>query len=188
MTRKLGQALANVMQSGIPLVQSQLETMTPAEIFQLAGAALEGVRETGANTGPVVNEIEQVVQLSPGDSWCMAAVQAALRFAENTTGKASTIYASGSCLDTWDNSPKNQISKSFKPNEGDIIIYQHGSTRNGHTEIVIKVMGTLALVMGGNTSAAPGVNANGDGEYFRIRSLTVPAGDMHIVGYLRPFV
>lgn len=189
MSRKLSEALAEIIRAGIPLSDAQVAANSPTEVFIMAAAALEGTREIGGNNrGPTVQLIQQVVGLSPGDSWCIAALQAALRFAENTMGKPSTIYASGNCMEAWRNSPANQIPLTQYPRVGDIIIYHDiGSTTQGHAEVIVALNGSMAFVMGNNTSAAPGISGDGDGTYFRMRNLVVATGILQPQGYLRPY-
>lgn len=189
MSRKLKSELSNMIRSRIPLTDKEIAACDPTELYQMAYAALEGTREaTGKNDGKVVEMIQYSVGLKKGDSWCMAAAQAALRFVELWTGKISSIAVGGHCLTVYKQSPANQIKPTEKPQQGDMIIYQHGSTSNGHVEGIIEIYkDAFAFTMGGNTSAGPGVERNGDGVYARMRTLRGPTGDMKIFGFLRPY-
>ncbi len=189
MPRKLTGTLADAMLGGIPIPISQLVLLPPTQIFMYGYASLEGTREaTGRNDGLIVEEIQKTVGLSKGDSWCMAAAQAAIRLAENLSKKISPVYASGHCLTVMRKSIGAQIPLSKKPAEGDIIIFQHGDTESGHCEGIIKLAPPkIAFTMGGNTSGNPGVDRDGNGVFFKMRDLGQTTGAMHIVGYVRPF-
>ena len=186
--RKIPNELADMMRARIPLTDSELAHIEAKHIFRMAAAALEGTRElTGKNDGRTVELIQKTVGLSKGDPWCMAAVQSALAFAEKWSGKSSGIASGGHCLTVHKDSPGAQIAKADVMS-GDIIIYRHGQTTNGHAESIITMTAWMvAFTMGGNTSPGPGIEREGDGEFFRMRSLTNPIGTMGIHGILRPF-
>lgn len=186
MTRKLKAELSNMMRSRIPLTDKEIQATEPWELFQMALAALEGIREEGGNNrGKWVEMIQYAVGLSRGDAWCMAACQAAVRFVELWKGIQSPLCASGHCLTVFKNSKDCQVKT---PEEGDLIVYQHGDTQNGHVEGIVEIYrGLFAFTMGGNTSSGPGIEREGDGEFFRMRTLRGPTGDMKIYGFLRPF-
>ena len=151
----------------------------------MALAALEGVREVGNNQGKWVEMIQYTVNLSKGDAWCMAACQAAVRFVELTLGIQSKLAVGGHCISVFKQSSDCQVAV---PEEGDLIVYQHGDSFKGHVEGIIEIYkGLFAFTMGGNTSSGPGVESEGDGQYFRMRTLRGPTGTMKIYGYLRPF-
>jgi hypothetical protein len=187
MARKLKAEMSKIIRNRIPLTDKELVQMTPSELFQAAYAALEGIRErTGKNDGTEVEMLQYTVGLKKGDAWCMAAAQTACRFVELWLGITSEMYVSGHCLTTYKNSKSCQVAS---PEEGDLIIYQHGDTTSGHVEGIQELgfRSLYAYTMGGNTSSGPGVNSDGDGVYYRMRSLRGQTGDMKIYGYLRPF-
>lgn len=187
--RKLKAELSALMRSRIPLTEQELAAASAADLLMMAYAALEGIRETGDNRGRFVEMIQYTVGLKPGDSWCMAAAQTAVRFVELYKGIISSLPVGGHCLTVLKNSPPtNQVQKTDKPRPGDLIVYQYGDTSNGHVEGIVSIyQEKFAFTMGGNTSSGPGVNSNGDGVFYRMRSLRVPGGDMRIAGFVRPF-
>lgn len=186
MPRKLKPELATLIRSRIPLSDVELVVTPPSELFQMAYAALEGIREDGKNAGKEVEMIQYSVGLSPGDAWCMAAAQCAIRFVELTLGITSPVASGGHCLTVARQSPPNVIMNS--PMQGDLIIYQHGDTDNGHVEGIMEIYSDkFAFTMGANTSSGPGINRDGDGVFFRMRSLKFPEGNMKIYCFIRPF-
>lgn len=183
--RKLKAELSNLIRSRIPLTDAEVAACDPTDLFQMALVALEGIREVGSNGGKWVEMIQYTVALSKGDAWCMAACQAAVRFVELYAGKTSPLAVGGHCLTVFKQSENCRVTV---PEEGDLIVYQHGDTNSGHVEGIIEIYkGLFAFTMGGNTSSGPGVVSEGDGEYFRMRTLRGPTGNMKIYGYLRPF-
>ena len=185
MARHLKSELSEMIISRIPLLRGELSQVAPKELFQMAYAALEGIREAGNNAGKWVEMIQYTVGLNRGDAWCMATAQTAIRFVELQTRIDSKLFASGHCLTVFANSKECQVTK---PEQGDLIIYQHGKTQSGHVEGIIDLYkDRFAFTMGGNTSSGPGVSTEGDGVFFRMRSLSSPGGDLSIKGFLRPF-
>ena len=69
-----------------------------------------------------------------------------------------------------------------------MIIYEHGVSQLGHVEGIIQLyQEAFAYTMGCNTTSGPGIEVDGEGAYFKMRTLLGPVGDMKIYGYLRPF-
>lgn len=187
--RKISAVISKFIRARIPLTDEQLDKQNATEIFCLAMRAMEGIMESGGNNrGPLVAEILKTIGLPSGTSWCMAMIQTALRFAELYSGDTSKVVSSGHCLTTYRDSPAACKVPTTSLRAGDLIIFQHGKTEDGHVEGVTgSLQGLLAYTVGGNTSAGVGVNRDGDGVYHRMRSLVKPEGDMTIFGILRPF-
>lgn len=146
-----------------------------------------GVRETGANKGPEVEMFQKAVDgKARGESWCMAFVQFCLQQVEALHNVRTNVFSSEHCLTVWNNTPF--VLRAVRPSPGSIVIWQHGTSSNGHTGIVTLVDDSrdTFTTIEGNTSSGAGVVRDGDGVYVRTRSLH-PTGGMHIVGFINPF-
>lgn len=144
-----------------------------------------GVKEQGNNGGSQVNAFQACVGLSTGDSWCMAFQIFLVKAVAKSRGITPKIVTnSGHCLTVYSKSPKSQRCAA---EPGAIVIWEHGSSSSGHTGLVVSVGtdGTLTTIEG-NTGPEDHVNANGDGVYLKHRD-PKGTGDMHVVGFLRPF-
>ncbi len=160
------------------------------ECFRLAMLACVGIREAGGNNrGPLVELIQQTLGAAESEPWCMALVQTCLAWAELRTGKPSPIAASEHCLTVWRETPEPQRVRAL-PAPGAIIIWRHGSGPSGHTGCTISDVsfGEFDAVEGNTESGltAAGVQRDGGGCYQTRRRMT-GAGNMGIVGYLKPF-
>jgi hypothetical protein len=184
MARHLNAPLSSFITARIPIAPDA--NTDPTMLFKMAMVALEAITSVGGNdTGVLVNDIQDTVQLVPGESWCMATVQSALRYVELITGKISAIAAGGLCTAVFAQSVPNQVTT---PQVGDIIVFQHGAGPSGHTEIVTGLGdGTFVFAAGGNTT--PGAGYTGAaGVFHKMRTTTAPIGDMTILGFLRPYL
>lgn len=176
---------------GNGLAQEAVAKKDAAMLLRLAAQACVGIREEGgANRGHHVQLIQDTVGDADAWAWCMSAVQTVVAYVEVILGVKSTLYPHEHVLTVWNKTP--QSSRVYThPQPGDIVIWQHGKTSSGHTEIIdMFTSDKTFLSFGGNTNV--GVNdggrmvREGDGFYYTKRSLN-PAGNMHIVGFLRPF-
>lgn len=147
----------------------------------------ERLHESGGNNrGPYIDVWLKAIGVPLGSSWCMAFVQAMIKEVEKESGVKSRIHRSAGCLDVWNNSPKDM--RDANPQPGDIIIWRHGQTYQGHTGIVIKRIDTHSVqTIEGNTGPVnTHVDPNGDGVYVKTR-LLAGQGDMKVMGFIRPF-
>jgi uncharacterized protein (TIGR02594 family) len=146
-----------------------------------------GVHEEGGNNkGIDVEKFQKAVDgKANSEAWCMAFVQYCIKETENNLGIKSRITRSEHCLTTWRNSPV--AMKIKEPVPGCVVIWQHGSTDNGHTGFVTGVdsNGKL-LTIEGNTDSQTGINREGNGVFARIRN-NGKEGDMSIKGFLKVF-
>jgi uncharacterized protein (TIGR02594 family) len=147
-----------------------------------------GVREKGGpNRGKEVEMFQKAVDgKAEGEPWCMAFVQFCVEQVEAATGFDSQLFRTEHCLTTWLKTPVGL--RTMKPEPGCIVLWQHGRTSNGHTGIVTKVLSDKAAIrtVEGNTGSGSAVVREGDGVYERERSMN-GSGDMHILGYIKPF-
>lgn len=183
--RRLQAEIGAFIRNRIPLTDRELTSMTAYEIFQLAFAALAGVSEVGGNNrGKLVEMMQYTVGINPGDPWCMAAAQTAIRFTELVSGKTCPIVSGGHCLTVVRQSPAAVVKL---PNHGDLIVWRHRGTQNGHVEGIIDIAYPVAYTVGGNTSTGPGIDRDGDTTALRMRRLDRPEGELEIAAFLRPF-
>jgi hypothetical protein len=125
-----------------------------------------------------------------GAAWCMSFIMTCLAYAEVRTGVKSPVYASEHCLTVFKNTPESQRVKKF-PARGAIIIWQHGSSSNGHTGVFLEAQddgGMRAIEGNAEKGLAPdgSVEREGGGIYLTSRSMKAN-GTMKVVGYLKPF-
>ena len=93
------------------------------------------------------------------------------------------------CLTLWNSTPLEQKVK-ISPLAGAIAIWRHGTTTNGHTEIVLDCDESIFFAIGGNTSGvvdpSKPVSREGNGVFYTKRS-RFGEGDMHLMGFIKPF-
>lgn len=157
----------------------------------IAAQALVGVHEVGGNNrGPIVELIQKTVDgVAGGEAWCMAMAQSCIAFAEVTTGIKSPIVSSEGCLYTFNKTPIEQRVRKI-PLPGAIVIWQHGNTAQGHTGIVTASDGEIVETVEGNTDSGIGDNGSivrDGGGVYRNRRPFLGVGNMHLVGFLKPF-
>lgn len=172
------------------IAQHAFETKDARLLYQQANSAFVGIREkTGNNDGPLVELLQETIGSASQEAWCMSAQQSALAYAELKTGIKSPIFASEHCLTVWTNTPKEQRVK-FTPLAGAMVIWRHGNTQNGHTGCVWSADEAIFTATEGNTTGGVDPNGkvvrDGSGFYFTKRS-RAGNGDMHVVGFLKPF-
>lgn len=160
-------------------------------VFVYAAEACVGIREEGGNNkGPLVELIQETLGGADREAWCMAFMQTCLAYAEVKTGVKSPVHASEHCLTVWKQSPEAQRVKKF-PARGAIIIWQHGSTSNGHTGVFLEAQddGGMRAIEGNaerGLAADGSVEREGGGVYLTSRSMKAN-GTMKVVGWLKPF-
>lgn len=118
---------------------------------------------------------------------CMAFVQFCIEEVENSLKVKSQIFRSEHCQTTFNKSKALRVND---PKPGDIIIWKHGNTTNGHTGFVEFVEHDKA----GKVFAIHTIEGNtgdfsfrdGDGVFKRTRH-PLKDGNMFVMGYLRAF-
>ncbi len=141
------------------------------------------IEEGGNNRGHFVELFQQTIGPAQGEPWCMAFAQSLVAFVEDVCGPC-LLPATESCLDAFYRAPKQLVVTT--PRQGDLVIWRHGNTYQGHVGIILRVDEDTFQTVEGNTSDGTGVNREGDGVYSKKRSKN-PAGSMKIAGFLRPF-
>lgn len=172
------------------LAQHAVETKDARTLFRLAMQACVGIREkTGRNDGPMVELIQETIGSHSGEAWCMSAVQSCIAYAEVKTGVVSPIFPSEHCLTTWAKTPHEQRVKRF-PLAGAIVIWQHGTSSNGHTGCLESTDGDVMHTYEGNTTSGIDekgkIEREGGGFYYCKRGFA-GNGEMKVVGFLKPF-
>lgn len=118
------------------------------------------VRETSANTGPVVDEYLRAVGIDPPANWCAAAVSAWIREGFASIGRESPLKLSAQAkafipaferLGKW--IPKEQLKGWIPP--GSVIVWTRGDPKSwtGHIGIVEEVQGPTIHTIEGNSGA-----------------------------------
>lgn len=172
------------------IAQQAILDKEPRILFVEACRALVGVREkTGNNDGPMVELLQETIDGHDHESWCMSFIQSCVAYAEQKSGQASPLFPSEHCLTVWQKTPVGQRVR-FVPLPGAIVIWKHGNTTNGHTGCVIGSDQMEFQAIEGNTTAGTDKNGKiireGGGCYMTHR-LMHGNGDMHVVGFLKPF-
>jgi hypothetical protein len=180
-------------------VDGFVTTLTDPSTFKKRALLFEsgrwvGVTEKGGdNRGQLVEMFQKAYDnLAQGEPWCMAFVQFCVKNVEAAYlaafGKQDTplkLFPTEHCLTCWARSPVE--CRLSLPVVGAIVIWQHGTSQNGHTGVVTAVDGNGGFsTIEGNTGAGIGVVREGDGVYRRERSMG-GAGDMKVVGFLLPW-
>jgi hypothetical protein len=172
-----------------PKLKSYLEQAlsTPEHLLCAAALACVGIHEEGGdNRGELVELFQETVGVAEREAWCLSFIQSLIAFVEATAWfpKLSEIPATEHCLTLWQTAP--QGLRLAEPQSGCIALWQHGSTQNGHAEIVLGVLsGGSLLTVGGNTGDGSGIVREGDGVYLRLRPRK--SGDFKELGFLKVF-
>lgn len=127
--------------------------------------AQNGVREVPQNSGQAVEAFLASVGLGPGYSWCMAFVYWAVDQAAKELGVKNPLVKTGGCLRQFN---ETTLKITHTPKPGDIWIMDLGGG-NGHTGMVIAVVGDVITTIEGNTN--DNGSSNGDGVYVRTRKV-----------------
>lgn len=177
----------------IPGVADMIAQHHARALMLPVGYTFIGIREQGGNNhGKLVELIQSTIGGADGESWCMSAVQSVIAIVEKLTERKSPIIASEHCLTVWRESPLEcRVAKIPLP--GALCIWQHGKSENGHMGIVESYdseNGRMYLLEGNTES---GLNSKGEiirdgGGFYRTNRSIVRTGDMHVVGFLKPFL
>lgn len=173
------------------LAQYHLQTKNARGLMVEAAKACVGIKElTGRNDGRLVELIQKTVDgKAQGEAWCAAFVASMIAYAEAKTGVRSPLMATEHCLTLWNGTPIEQKVK-ISPLAGAIAIWRHGTTTNGHTEIVLDCDENIFNAVGGNTSGvvdpSKPVSREGNGVFYTKRS-RFGEGDMNLLGFIKPF-
>ena len=174
---------------GNGLAQEAIKTKNARLLFILVQQTLVGIREVGGNnSGPLVELMQETIGGHSKEAWCMSEQQTALAYVEVKTGIQSPIPAGEHCLTVLKQSPVSLVVKKI-PAPGAMVIWQHGTSPNGHTGTMVQWGKTWMNCIEGNTEHGivdDKIERDGGGVYYTKRS-TVANGDMHVLAFLKPF-
>lgn len=164
--------------------QLAIQNKDARKVMLFAAQACVGESEQGGNNrGKFVELIQKTADgRASAEAWCMAFVQSMVAYAEIKTGAVSTLFTSEHCLTTWRKSKAADRVKKI-PAPGAIIIWQKGSSENGHTGFLTEYLDKKMTTVEGNTGSNM---RDGDGVYSKTRS-TKADGSMKVVGFIIPF-
>lgn len=171
-----------------------IKTGDARTLFACAMEACVGIREVGGNNeGPLVDLIQETIGGEGVEPWCMALIQTCIAYAELKTGKKSPIYDGNlggeHCLTVWNKTPEESRVK-LRPLRGAIIIWRHGKSTSGHTGMYVETTSPRNFsAIEGNTESGVAngkVERDGGGVYRTSRRFG-GNGDMHVLGFLKPF-
>jgi hypothetical protein len=198
MKRKIGLEMIQLFDKLLKdnaLAQDSITKNRPRQLFVEAAKSSLGIKEMSQNRGVQVDLFQKTVGNSKGDLWCMAFIQSCIAYVEKKTGAVSPLYADGTCMTVWDNSPVAQRVKVY-PLGGAVAIWQHlKNPAHGHTGMVLDCDGVSFHAIEGNTSAGfedinGTVGQTGDGVGFTHRRFDLfnpHGGDMQLRGFMKPF-
>lgn len=136
------------------------------QIIEIAASQV-GVRETGRNRGPMVDEYLRAAGLNPAlDSypWCASFAVWVVRQACLELGIPNPLPRTSGVHKLWMRSPPHTCVQ--RPSPGAIFCIDHGGGK-GHCGFVEEVGGTHLVTIEGNTN--DGGSREGDGVYRRSR-------------------
>lgn len=148
-----------------------------------------GVREQGTNDGPEVDEYQKAVDGKEGhEPYCMCFDQWCVKKTEEKLGvRLVGFLRTEHCLTLLSHALKHGYGfrwpGEMRPEPGDLMIMQHGTTSSGHTGPVLVVNPDDVRTVEANTG--PGGGREGDGVYYKTRPLAGPKTGLHIVGFVR---
>jgi hypothetical protein len=192
MMRAIQKAMVNYLDAKLKnngLAQQAITDKLPRVLALEAAKACVGIREQGGNNrGPLVELIQQTIGIANRESWCASFVQTCIAYAEVKTGVLSPIFPTEGTRSMWEDTTKTQRVK-YTPLAGAICVWQHGTSWQGHTGFVVSCDEKNFSAIEGNTESGivgTRVVRDGGGVYLTNRSLK-GNGDMHILGFLKPF-
>lgn len=169
----------------LPTVPSPISADPRQRLLWVANS-LVGIRETdGSNRSPEIDQFELAVGSKLGDPWCAAFCMYCIQAIEKDLSIKSPIHQGAFVLEVW-----NQTPREFRlpvPEAGCLVVWNHVGTASGHMGIVECVLGGGWLrTIEGNTGSGDEVVREGDGVYWRKRSI-YGTPRMKLLGFLRTF-
>ncbi len=162
-----------------------LRDLTPNDFLLAEAIKWIGTTEKGDNAGPEVERFQKAVDgVALRESWCMCFVQFCVKEVSARLNVQSTLLRGEHCQTVFFRSRHLEVMDQVEP--GDIVVWKHGNTSQGHTGIVESIDRANGLLhtVEGNTGDKD--MREGDGVYRKTRHLAGD-GNMEILGYLRAF-
>lgn len=150
--------------------------------LQIANTFVGTVEKTGHNDGPVIEHIIKKMGGAKGSSYCAYFVSYCL---DSARVKTPTVRSGLARSFRRKNSipARDVLIGKVKIPPGTIIVWEKGETINGHTGFVKTWGKRYGTTVEGNTSpGTSGSQANGDGIWFRKRSIE-PANYFRITSF-----
>lgn len=116
-----------------------------------------GTRETAPNSGPHIDAWLALLNLSPGNAWCAAALHGWFEQVAQEWNIPNPFPRTASALHVASMAPPSAYRKD--PERGLVYVLDHGGGL-GHTGIVTLVNGKLVTDISGNTNAAGSRDGN----------------------------
>lgn len=179
-----------------PVAKGAIANKLPRVLLMEAARATIGIREQGGNNdGYYVRLIQETVGTAHREAWCMSLMQSLIGYVEVNLNVVSPVVVSEHCLTVWKETPHAQRVIHY-PMPGAIIIWQHGKSQNGHTGLYLEsfpsddpLHNNMITIEGNATKGLKPdgtIERNGGGVYMCERSMK-GNGDMHVLGFLKPF-
>jgi hypothetical protein len=161
------------------------------ETVNIAKCYIGTTEHGGNNRGELVSIFQRAVDgKASGEAWCLCFVQFILKIVESRCGKVSRLWDTEHCRTAWDLTAHSARVSRNDVQPGDLVIWRHGDTSNGHVGIVERVIKDargeviqLATIEGNTGDSS---FRDGDGVYQKARH-PVRNGNMHVLGFIRPF-
>ncbi len=144
-----------------------------------------GLRElTDRNDGPHIEIYLKSVGLKGNYPYCAAGVYWCFERAVHNLEQTKTaipIKRTASANAIFDDAKIRGVNASYLPRRGELLVWKIANSYSGHIEIIIKpIKNGLYQTIGFNTGT--GDPREGQGNYYRIRSIFDPIGRLNVRG------
>lgn len=164
--------------------------MTPEQRLIELAKTFVGTKEEGLNKGKLIEAFQKAVDgYARGEPYCIGFIQYCAKLVDSEMGTVNQLFKTEHSISLWDKTPKALRLK--KPEPGCVIVWQKMKdgkpTMQGHGGIVIQVLDSKRVqTIEANTSGGPGIKREGDGVYYRYRSVELVDGAaMKLLGFIR---
>lgn len=184
MPRILIQKIENYIDQRVgPQLVLRYADTRPQTLFLLAVKAMVGIHEdSGPSPKALIQAIRGTVSDPEGAAWCMSFIQTAVAYAEQKTSRSAKLPFGDNCLKVFAAAKEKKLLID-RPDEGDLIFWQHGDTTEGHVGSVIEAGDQFFRTVEGNTTNSDKTVARlGNGVFTKLRGFK-GIGDMKVVGF-----
>lgn len=159
------------MRSLNPLIKTRIEKYTfapfPETTNQLLVPVAMSMLGIQASDIDLINAIRSTVTKPWNEAWCADFLQTCIAFVEQAKGVVSPLPATEGVLDLWHRSEAYRIDS---PQSGDLILWQLGTTLQGHCGLITGQDTLTFSTIEGNTSNSNGIVRDGDGVFAKKRA------------------
>jgi hypothetical protein len=163
------------------------QTVSPNALMIRALKAMVGIHEEGGdNRGPLVAAIQDTVGGPDPLAWCMSLQQTAVAYVEKKLSMVCDLAESEHCLTVLSAAERHKRNVKV-PAPGDLIIWQHGASTDGHVGCITMVGDYFQCIEGntaGHDQRTGVVSREGDGVYETMRSRN-GSQNMKVAGFVR---